>query len=98
MQTGQADSVHLGTSQSLFSLFEPEVSSTGPGFGLTVVADFVARAFGLHDRGEALREHYVGAILDGQTFRAWFHWPVARENLPPKLDDYHRPEQSLSEP
>ena len=77
------------------------MSSTGSGFGLTVVADFVAAAFGLHDRAEALRERYVGAILDEQgepSFRVWFHWPVAHDNLPPKLDDYHRPEQSLSEP
>ncbi len=73
------------------------MSSTGSGFGLTVVADFVAGAFGLRDRAEALRERYVGAILDGHTFRVWFHWPMAHEGLPEKLDDYHRPEQSLSE-
>ena len=46
----------------------------------------------------ALHERYVGAILDGLTFRVWFHWPTAHEGLPPKLDDYHRPGQSLSEP
>ncbi len=96
-QTDGADSTHLGTGQSLFALFEPKASSTGSGFGLTVVADFVAGAFGLRDRGEALRERYVGAILDGQTFRVWFHWPMAHDDLPQKLDDYHRPEQSLSE-
>ena len=62
-----------------------------------MVADFVAGAFGLRDRAEALRERYVGAILDGQTFRVWFHWPMAHDNLPAKLDDYYRPEQSLSE-
>ena len=93
-----ADSADLGTGRSLFDLFEPEVSSTGSGFGLTVVADFVAGAFGLKDRTEALRQRYVGAILDGRTFRVWFHWPMAHEGLPAKLDDYHRPEQSLSEP
>ena len=97
-QPGQADSTHLGTGQSLFALFEPEVSSSGSGFGLTVVADFVAGAFGLRSRTEALHERYVGAILDGRTFRVWFHWPAAHEGLPEKLDDYHRPEQSLSEP
>ena len=84
--------------QKLSSLFEAEVSSTGSGFGLTVVADFVAGAFGLRDRAEALRERYVGAVLDGQTFRVWFHWPMIHDELPQKLDDYHRPQQSLSEP
>ena len=63
-----------------------------------MVADFVVDAFGLRDRQEALRERYVGAILDGRTFRVWFHWPVANDALPPKLDDYHRPFESLSEP
>ena len=72
-------------------LFEPEVSSHGGGYGLTVLADFVAGAFGLRDRVEALRERYAGAILDGQTFRVWFHWPAAHAGLPQKLDDYHRP-------
>ena len=84
--------------QNLSVLFEAEVSSTGSGFGLTVVADFVAGAFGLRDRAEALNERYVGAILDGHTFRVWFHWPMAHGGLPEKLDDYHRPTQSLSEP
>ncbi len=79
------------------ALFEPTVSSTGSGFGLTVVADFVAGAFALPDRATALRERYVGAILDGRTFRVWFHWPLAHDSLPPKLDDYHRPQESLSE-
>ncbi len=62
-----------GRGQEAPNLFEAEVSSTGSGFGLTVVADFVAGAFGLRDRAEALREHYVGAVLDGQTFRVWSH-------------------------
>ena len=86
------------TRQDLSVLFEPEISSTGSGFGLTVVADFVAGAFGLPNRREALRERYVGAVLDGRTFRAWFHWPMANGDLPAKLDDYHRPQESLSEP
>ena len=97
IQTGEADSKDRGVGLSLLKLFEPGVSATGSGFGLTVVADFVAGAFGLRDRTEALRERYVGAILDGQTFRVWFHWPMAHGGLPEKLDDYHRPQQSLSE-
>ena len=80
------------------ALFEAEVSSTGSGFGLTVVADFVAKAFGLPDREAALQGRYVGATLEGQTFRTWFHWLAASDDLPPKLDDFHQPEHSLSEP
>ena len=98
VKTNGADSVDKGSGQSLMVLFEPAISTTGSGFGLTVVADFVADAFGLRDRREALRERYVGAVLEGGTFRVWFHWPVANDNLPPKLDDYHQPFQSLSEP
>ena len=82
----------------LVPLFTPRVSSTGSGLGLTVVADFVAKAFGLPDRKAALQGRYVGATLEGRTFRTWFHWLAANDNLPPKLDDFHQPEQSLSEP
>ena len=83
---------------TLVPLFTPRVSSTGSGLGLTVVADFVAKAFGLPDRRAALQGRYVGATLDGRTFRTWFHWLAANDDLPPKLDDFHQPEQSLSEP
>ena len=107
-QVSDWDVVHLhtfvpgGTSaashEGLSSLFAPKVSTTGSGYGLTVVADFVASAFGLRDREEALWGGYVGAVLDGHTFRVWFHWPMARSDIPKKLDDYHRPQESLSEP
>ncbi len=97
VQGGGADSVDRGSGASIFTLFEPEVSSTGSGFGLVVVAEFVAGAFGLRDRAQALRERYVGAVLEGSTFRVWFHWPMASNAHPQKLDDFHRPEQSLSE-
>ena len=91
--------VHSGAGQNLDGLFEPEVSATGSGFGLTVVADFVANAFGVPSRAEALRGRYFGAILAGRTFRTWFHWPMARSHLPRTMeDDYHRPQQSLDEP
>ena len=93
-----ANSADKGRGLSLLGLFEPEMSSTGSGFGLTVVADFVAGAFGLRDRTEALHERYVGALLDDTTFRVWFHWPMADGSLPQKLDDFHRPNESLSEP
>ncbi len=98
LPTDGADSADKGKGLSLLALFEPKVSTTGSGFGLTVVADFVAGAFGLRDRAEALRERYLGAILDGHTFRVWFHWPTANDNLPAKLDDFHRLQESLSEP
>ena len=97
-QTSDADGVDFGRGRSLRALFEPKVSSTGSGFGMTVVADFVAAAFGLKDRTEALNKRYVGAVLDDHTFRVWFHWPLSDSKAPPKLDDYHQPEQSLSEP
>ena len=87
-----------GQGTTLIPLFTPKVSTTGSGFGLTVVADFVAGAFGLRDRTQALRERYVGAVLEGNTFRIWFHWPVGNAGLPPKSDDYHDPKHSLSEP
>ncbi len=96
MQAGATGGSGHDGSDRLSALFEPEVSSTGSGFGLTVVADFVTMAFGLRDRAEALRERYLGAVLDGRTFRVWFHWPMADSDLPPKLDDYHRPQDSLS--
>ena len=98
LPTDGADSADKGKGLSLLALFEPKVSTTGSGFGLTVVADFVAGAFGLRDRAEALRERYLGAILDDHSFRVWFHWPIANNNLPAKLDDFHRLQQSLSEP
>ncbi len=45
IQSGGADSVDKGTGLSLMALFAPKVSSTGSGFGLTVVVDFVTSAF-----------------------------------------------------
>ncbi len=97
IRDGGADGRDKDGHASILALFDAEVSSTGSGFGLTVVAEFVAEAFGLRDSQTALRERYVGALLDGRTFRVWFHWPVTRGGHPAKLDDYHHPEQSLSE-
>lgn len=81
----------------LDSLFRPAVSSTGSGYGLTVVADFVAGAFGLRDAAEAVAGRYVGVRLDGDIFQVFFHWPAASNEFPQKLDDPHRPAESLSE-
>ena len=72
---------------SLLPLFEPRVSTTNSGFGLTVVADFVAGAFGLRDRSEALHKRYVGAVVQDGRFRVWFHWPMANNALAVKTGD-----------
>ena len=97
-QGSQAHGADKDRDTPLMPLFTPKVSTTGSGFGLTVVADFVAGAFGLSSRIQALRERYVGAVLEDNTFRIWFHWPVGNPALPPKADDYHDPAHSLSEP
>ena len=57
-----------------------------------------AGAFGLRDSAEAVQRRYTGARLDGNVFRVFLHWPTANDALPPKTDDYHRPQESLSEP
>ena len=97
-QGSQAHGADKDRDTPLMPLFTPKVSTTGSGFGLTVVADFVAGAFGLRNRVQALRERYVGAVLEDNTFRIWFHWPVGNPALPPKADDYHDRAHSLSEP
>lgn len=64
--------------RDLRELFEPGVSSTGSGLGLTVVADFVSNAFGI-SREQALGERYLGAKLWNDYFLVWFHWPISPE-------------------
>lgn len=62
----------------LHTLFQPAVSSTGSGFGLTVALDFVSNAYGLPKRHQALEGNYLGAQLTADDeFIVWFHWPVA---------------------
>lgn len=63
--------------RELRELFQPGVSSTGSGLGLTVAADFVAHAYGLSSRTRALEKAYLGAVLLEHEFTAWFHWPIA---------------------
>lgn len=65
--------------RDLRALFKPGISSTTSGFGLTIVADFVANAYGLISRERALEGGYVGAKVEGDQFLAWFHWPVASD-------------------
>ena len=38
----------------------------------------------------------IAGRLDGDTFRLWFHWPVAHHPSERKLDDYHQPKESLT--
>ncbi len=66
----------------LEKLFHQGVSSTGSGLGLSIVAEFVGRAFGLAGKEEAVSGRYVGAVLRENRFSAWFHWPAAREAPP----------------
>jgi signal transduction histidine kinase len=63
--------------RELRELFQPGVSSTGSGFGMTVAADFVANAYGLSSRNKAVEKAYLGAKVVEHQFTAWFHWPIA---------------------
>ena len=65
--------------QDMKALFNPGVSSTSSGLGMTVVADFVSNAYGVISRERALDAGYVGAKVEGDQFIAWFHWPIARD-------------------
>jgi signal transduction histidine kinase len=58
------------------TLFQAGVSTTGSGYGLNVVSEFVANAFGLQAPDEAVAQRYVGAILFNGSFVIWFHWPI----------------------
>ena len=74
----EADGRHLRNRGDLAALFQPSVSSTGSGFGMTVALDFVSNAYGLPQREQALAGRYLGARLTPENdFVAWFHWPVA---------------------
>lgn len=71
------DDLHRLAGRHLTELFHPGVSSTQSGLGLTVVADFVAAAYGLPSREQALEAGYVGARLVKDQFVVWLHWPIA---------------------
>ncbi len=77
---GRADRQRLCDRGDLRTLFQPGVSSTGSGLGLTVVLDFVLNAYGLGGRSQALEGDYLGAHLTPEDdFVVWFHWPVAED-------------------
>ncbi len=75
-----ADRQRLLAAGDLRALFQPAVSSTGSGFGMTVALDFVSNAYGLPRRNQALEGDYLGARLAADDqFVVWFHWPVAAD-------------------
>jgi signal transduction histidine kinase len=74
----EADAAHLAGAE-LRNLFEEGVSTTGSGYGLAVVTDFVANAFGLTTPAAALDGQYLGARLLAQEFAVWFHWPIVAD-------------------
>ena len=76
---GMEEGHQLSERGDLRVLFEPGVSSTGSGLGLTVAADFVKNAYGLRSDRSALDGHYLGARFDHGEFSAWFHWPIAAD-------------------
>lgn len=78
---GPRDNAELSalSDEAMARLFQAGVSSTGSGLGLGIVAEFVAQAFGLRNKDEAVTRRYVGARVHDGWFYAWFHWPVARD-------------------
>ncbi len=64
----------------LGSLFDAGVSTTGSGYGLSVVAEFVANAFGLGSADRAVAGKYVGVTLRQGKFVIWFHWPIVSQD------------------
>lgn len=67
-----------GGGPDLRAIFSPDISTTGSGLGLVIASDFVANAYGLDDRHEAVDARYLGARLEKEHFTGWFHWPISQ--------------------
>lgn len=63
--------------QGLGVLFADGFTIGGSGLGLGICAEFVQNAYGLDSLAKSLEGRYLGARLEGATFRVWFHWPTA---------------------
>lgn len=75
----QKDQDFLG-SIDLATLFDERTSTTGSGYGLAIVKEFVGHAFGLKTDADAVRKGYLGARLLRGEFAVWFHWPRVLED------------------
>lgn len=57
-------------------LFETGTTRDSSGIGLHTCAEFVRESFGLKNAQEAVKKRYIGAKLEENQFRVWFHWPI----------------------
>ncbi len=62
------------------SLFESGTALGGKGWGLNVVAQSVADAYGLSGRNFGESIGYYGVRIDADRFLVWFHWPMVAED------------------
>lgn len=64
------------TGGDLRRLFEGGHTRGGHGEGLAASTEVAAACFGV-TAAEAVAAGHLGAMTDGATYRAWFHWPLA---------------------
>ncbi len=70
--------------ERLQDLFQGGYTRGGQGIGLSSCVDLVAASFGVSS-DEAIEKQYLGAKVCGDTYYAWFHWPIyleQKENEP----------------
>ena len=46
---------------------------------MSVVAEFLANAFGLSSPEDAVTGSYLGAEVMSGKFAFWFHWPIVAD-------------------
>jgi signal transduction histidine kinase len=63
----------------LGGLFAGGYSTTGSGLGMRICADMVGNAYGLDEPEDCVDGGYLGAVLEGDVFGAWFHWPLVAD-------------------